>query len=101
MLSYTDGHGVRPPLPLRPSFHLANPICSNKWVLNTTEAPLFFLLAQVIIAVGLFLASNALGVIKVPLEVDMQLIRGLTPMVALSVIGLRSVYPAYFPLPAC
>ncbi|KAA1474421.1 hypothetical protein DENSPDRAFT_931641 [Dentipellis sp. KUC8613] len=65
-------------------------VMANKWVLNVTTAPLFFLLTQLVIAVVLFLASHALGIIKVPLHVDAQLIKGLVPMVGLNVIGLSS-----------
>lgn len=84
----TDGHGVRPLHCIL--FTLFNfGLCSNKWVLNATEAPLFFLWAQLVIAVMLFLACNALNLVKIPLEVNMELVRGLTPMVGLSVVGLR------------
>lgn len=41
------------------------------------------------IAVVLFLASHAAKLIQVPLFIDAQLIKGLAPMVALNVIGLR------------
>ncbi|KAH7882902.1 hypothetical protein F5I97DRAFT_1938821 [Phlebopus sp. FC_14] len=56
--------------------------------LATTSAPLFFLFSQLVIAVVLFLASHAAGIIQVPLYIDMQLIKGLAPMVGLNVVGL-------------
>ncbi|THH12096.1 hypothetical protein EW146_g7825 [Bondarzewia mesenterica] len=65
-------------------------VMANKWVLNVTTAPLFFLLTQIIIAVLLFLISHIIGIVKVPLHVDMALIKGLAPMIALNVIGLSS-----------
>ncbi|KAF9242283.1 hypothetical protein BU15DRAFT_86870 [Melanogaster broomeanus] len=60
----------------------------NKWVLQTTSAPLFFLLAQLVIAVILFLASHAVGLIQVPLHIDGPLLKMLAPMIALNVVGL-------------
>jgi len=60
----------------------------NKWVLNSTEAPLFFLFAQLVIAVILFLACHATGLLKVPLHFDKQTVHGLVPMIGLSVVGL-------------
>lgn len=61
----------------------------NKWVLQSTSAPLFFLFTQLMIAVVLFLASHAAKLIQVPLYVDVQLIKGLAPMITLNVVGLR------------
>jgi GDP-fucose transporter C1 len=63
-------------------------IMANKWVLQTTSVPLFFLFAQLVIAVILFLASHAVGLIQIPLHIDGQLLKGLAPMVALNVVGL-------------
>ena len=65
--------------------------CRNKWVLNSTDVPLFFLCSQLVIAVVLFLAAHALGLIQVPLDFDMEVIKGLVPMVGLNVFGLRYV----------
>jgi solute carrier family 35 (GDP-fucose transporter), member C1 len=65
--------------------------CSNKWVLNTTSAPLFFLLAQLLIAILLFLGAHMAGFIQIPLQLDLEVCKGLIPMVALNVIGLRCV----------
>ena len=58
-------------------------------MLQKTSAPLFFLFTQLLIAVVLFLASHAAKLVQVPLFVDAQLLKGLTPMVVLNVIGLR------------
>ena len=63
----------------------------NKWVLNTTTTPLFFLLAQLLIAVVLFVVTSAVGFIKVPLKPDPRKCKGLMPMVLINVIGLRRV----------
>ena len=61
----------------------------NKWVLNNTDVPLFFLCCQLVIAVILFLVAHTLGLLKLPLEFDLQVCKGLIPMVGLNVIGLR------------
>ncbi|KAI0824535.1 hypothetical protein BC628DRAFT_1378187 [Trametes gibbosa] len=63
-------------------------VMANKWVLNTTDTPLFFLLAQLVIAVVLFLFAHMFGMLQLPLELDMQVCKGLIPMVGLNVIGL-------------
>ncbi|KAF9647103.1 hypothetical protein BDM02DRAFT_3188274 [Thelephora ganbajun] len=63
-------------------------VMANKWVLNSTEAPLFFLFAQLVIAVLLFLACHAGGLLKVPLYFDKQTVQGLIPMIGLNVVGL-------------
>lgn len=63
-------------------------VMANKWVLNSTDAPLFFLFTQLVIAVLLFLACNVVGPLKVPLHFDKQIMQGLIPMVGLNVIGL-------------
>lgn len=62
---------------------------SNKWVLNTTSAPLFFLLSQLFIAIILFIGAHFAGLIQIPLQLDIEVCKGLVPMVALNVIGLR------------
>ncbi|KAI0633999.1 hypothetical protein C8Q77DRAFT_1056572, partial [Trametes polyzona] len=61
---------------------------SNKWVLSTTDTPLFFLLAQLVIAVVLFLIAHMAGLLQLPLKLDLQVCKGLIPMVGLNVIGL-------------
>ena len=58
-------------------------------MLQSTSAPLFFLFTQLVIAIVLFLVSHAVKLIQVPLFIDAQLIKGLAPMIALNVIGLR------------
>ncbi|KAM5539736.1 hypothetical protein V8D89_006549 [Ganoderma adspersum] len=63
-------------------------IMANKWVLNNTETPLFFLLSQLVIAVVLFLFAHTTGLLQLPLQLDMQVCKGLIPMVGLNVIGL-------------
>ncbi|KAF5392721.1 hypothetical protein D9757_000825 [Collybiopsis confluens] len=63
-------------------------VMANKWVLNATEAPLFFLLTQFIIAVILFVISDALRLLPDRLAFDINVCKGLVPMVGLSVVGL-------------
>ncbi|KAF7319556.1 TPT domain-containing protein [Mycena chlorophos] len=63
-------------------------VMANKWVLNTTETPLFFLTAQYFIAVLLFLLSDALRLLPDRLSFEMRVSKGLVPMVGLSVLGL-------------
>jgi len=65
-------------------------VMANKWVLNTTEAPLFFLLFQLLVAILLFLGAHAVGSIQIPLVLDPEVCKGLIPMVALNVIGLSA-----------
>jgi len=63
-------------------------VVANKWVLNGTKTPLFFLLVQLIIACVLFLACHIFGFLKLPRSVDMHIIRGLAPLIACNVLGL-------------
>jgi GDP-fucose transporter C1 len=63
-------------------------VMANKWVLNSTEAPLFFLFTQLVIAVLLFLAGHAANLFIVPLHFDKQIVQGLVPTVSLNVVGL-------------
>lgn len=64
---------------------------SNKWVLNSTDAPLFFLWTQLMIAVLLFGISDALRVLPDRLTFNLEVCKGLIPMVGLNVVGLRFV----------
>ncbi|KAF7800233.1 hypothetical protein EIP86_011480 [Pleurotus ostreatoroseus] len=66
-------------------------VVANKWVLNDTDVPLFFLFTQLLIAVFLFLAAHAAGLLQVPFDFSPQLIKGLLPTVCLNVVGLRQV----------
>ncbi|KAH9974097.1 hypothetical protein BGW80DRAFT_1305250 [Lactifluus volemus] len=62
---------------------------TNKWVLNVTSAPLFFLLAQLIIAVVLFCLCNALKIITLPMmRLDLPTVKGLAPTVVFNVLSL-------------
>ncbi|KAI0365005.1 hypothetical protein BV20DRAFT_973705 [Pilatotrama ljubarskyi] len=63
-------------------------VMANKWVLSTTDTPLFFLLAQLLIAVVLFLLAHMVGLLQLPLKLDWQVCKGLIPMVGLNVVGL-------------
>ncbi|KAF8726483.1 hypothetical protein AX14_007830 [Amanita brunnescens Koide BX004] len=63
-------------------------VMANKWVLNVTEAPLFFLFAQLLIAVVLFVISDMLRILPDRLTFSLETCKGLIPMVGLNVIGL-------------
>ncbi|KAF9045421.1 hypothetical protein BJ165DRAFT_1415450 [Panaeolus papilionaceus] len=63
-------------------------VMANKWVLNVTETPLFFLWTQLAIAAVLFVISDALRMLPDRLTFDIQTCKGLVPMVGLNVIGL-------------
>jgi GDP-fucose transporter C1 len=63
-------------------------VMANKWVLNETKAPLFFLTTQLFIAVLLFLMADALRLLPDRLTLDVKVCKGLVPMVGLSVLGL-------------
>ncbi|KAG6836276.1 hypothetical protein H0H93_009548 [Arthromyces matolae] len=63
-------------------------VMANKWVLNVTSAPLFFLWTQLLIAVALFVVSDALRLLPDRLTFDPQVCKGLVSMVALNIIGL-------------
>ncbi|KAF5384339.1 hypothetical protein D9615_003385 [Tricholomella constricta] len=63
-------------------------VMANKWVLNTTEAPLFFLWTQLMIAVMLFGTSDAMRLLPDRLTFNPQICKGLIPMVGLNVVGL-------------
>lgn len=63
-------------------------VMANKWVLNSTDTPLFFLFTQLVLAVLLFLVGHAANLYKVPLHFDKQIMQGLIPTVSLNVVGL-------------
>ncbi|KAJ7606043.1 hypothetical protein FB45DRAFT_951695 [Roridomyces roridus] len=60
----------------------------NKWVLNITSAPMFFLLTQLAIAVVLFVSANAMRILPDRLTFDLKICKALFPMVALSLLSL-------------
>jgi len=63
-------------------------VMANKWVLNTTEAPLFFLWTQLMIAVVLFVVSDQFRILPDRLTFDLATCKGLVAMVGLNVVGL-------------
>ncbi|KAG9120247.1 hypothetical protein FRC07_004343 [Ceratobasidium sp. 392] len=63
-------------------------VVANKWVLNGTKTPLFFLLAQLIIACVLFVLCHMFGLLKLPRTLDVHIVRGLAPLIACNVLGL-------------
>ena len=64
----------------------------NKWVLNTTDTPLFFLLSQLIIAVVLFLVwEYFLETEQVAARPSSSRLRATDPMIPLALFGSRDV----------
>ena len=62
----------------------------NKWVLNVTSVPLFFLFTQLIIAVILFYLGHTLRIITTPMmRVDLPILKGLASTIILNVLSLR------------
>lgn len=62
-------------------------VMANKWVLTTTNVPVFFLTTQMFTASILFLAAHAMRFIVLPTP-DLEVCKGLIPMVGLNVLGL-------------
>jgi GDP-fucose transporter C1 len=61
----------------------------NKWVLNVTSAPLFFLFAQLVIAVILFCVGHTFKIITVPvMRIDRPILNGLASTVIFNVLSL-------------
>ncbi|KAG1888236.1 hypothetical protein F4604DRAFT_1916157 [Suillus subluteus] len=74
-------------------FYLVAALCmvmANKWVLQITDAPLFFLFSQLVIAVILFIAAHTTRLLVLPLYVDTQLLIQLAPNIGLNVVGLSN-----------
>jgi len=74
------------------SFYLVAAIAmviANKWVLNKTTVPLFFLFTQLVIAVVLFAGAHFVGLFKVPPKLDISMCKGLAPMVFMNVLNLN------------
>ncbi|KAI0249782.1 hypothetical protein BJV78DRAFT_1224825 [Lactifluus subvellereus] len=64
-------------------------IMVNKWVLNVTSAPLFFLLSQLIIAVILFCLCHTLKIITLPMmRLDPHVVKGLAPTIIFNILSL-------------
>ncbi|KAJ7359581.1 hypothetical protein DFH08DRAFT_846447 [Mycena albidolilacea] len=63
-------------------------VMANKKVLNVTDAPLFFLLVQLIIAVLLFGIADVLRILPNRLTFDLKICKGLVYVVGLNVLGL-------------
>jgi len=63
-------------------------VMANKWVLISTDIPLFFLWVQLVIAVVLFAASDVLHLLPDKLTFDLEICKGLGAMVGLNVVGL-------------
>jgi GDP-fucose transporter C1 len=89
-----DGHGVC--ILNHSAVRALTRKASNKWVLNTTTTPLFFLWAQLAIAALLFMASDALRLLPDRLTFNVETCRGLIPMVGLNVVGLRYAHAPLF-----
>jgi len=63
-------------------------VMANKWVLINTDVPLFFLWVQLVIAVLLFAASDAMRILPDRLTFNMEICKGLVAMVGLNIVGL-------------
>lgn len=63
-------------------------VMANKWVLNMTSAPLFFLWMQLMIAVVLFGVSDMLRLLPDRLTFDVKVCKGLSAMIGLSLLSL-------------
>lgn len=63
-------------------------VMANKWVLNVTSIPLFFLWTQLTIASLLFVICDTLRILPDRLTFDLQTCKGLIPTVSLNVLGL-------------
>ncbi|KAF8960915.1 hypothetical protein BDZ97DRAFT_1665225 [Flammula alnicola] len=74
--------------PLKSLSLLPDKLCRNKWVLNTTSTPLFFLWTQLAIAALLFIVSDTLRLLPDRLTFNLETCKGLIPMVGLNVLGL-------------
>ncbi|KAG7442848.1 uncharacterized protein BT62DRAFT_922304 [Guyanagaster necrorhizus] len=68
-------------------------VMANKWVLNTTETPLFFLQMQLMIAVILFLVSDTMRFLPDKLTFDLKTCRGLVPMESLGLYASHLCSP--------
>ncbi|KAH9992329.1 hypothetical protein BJV77DRAFT_1170564 [Russula vinacea] len=63
----------------------------NKWVLNVTSVPLFFLFTQLVIAVILSCLGHTLKIINIPMiRVDLPIVKGLASTVILNVLSLST-----------
>jgi len=63
-------------------------VLANKWVLDKTTLPLFFLFVQLVIAVILLFVAHLAGFLRLPARLDLGVCRGLAPLVAINVLGL-------------
>ncbi|KAB5590857.1 GDP-fucose transporter 1 [Ceratobasidium theobromae] len=64
-------------------------ILANKWVLNETDTPVFFLFCQLVVAVLMFVVAHVVGLLRLPRMVDAALLKGLAPMITVNVLGLN------------
>ncbi|KZW00357.1 hypothetical protein EXIGLDRAFT_667371 [Exidia glandulosa HHB12029] len=63
-------------------------IIANKWVLNKSSTPLFFLFMQLLVAVLLLFICRVLRILKFNVALSMPMVKGLAPLVLINVIGL-------------
>ncbi|KAF8337066.1 uncharacterized protein EI90DRAFT_3044767 [Cantharellus anzutake] len=64
-------------------------ILANKWVLNKTDVPCFFLFMQLSIAVVLLVISHYFKLIHLTLRLDPTTVKALAPMISINVLGLN------------
>ncbi|KAI0037064.1 hypothetical protein K488DRAFT_81559 [Vararia minispora EC-137] len=65
-------------------------VMANKWVLRSTDFPIFFLFIQMLIAVILFLVCHVVGIIQISMRFDRATLTGLAPLIFLNVVGLTA-----------
>jgi hypothetical protein len=91
--SFIDGPCVRTTSSLLASLGLASPwpvkIYRNKWVLDKTSIPVFFLEVQLLIAVVMLAFSKWLGFFDISLTLERDTCKALIPMIAINVLGLK------------
>jgi len=64
-------------------------ILANKWVLNGTTVPCFFLFMHLFIAVILLALSHFLKIIHLTFRLERSTLKSLLPIIALTVLGLN------------
>jgi len=63
-------------------------VIANKWVLNSTTTPLFFLFLQLVAAVLLLLLCQVAGLLRFPVIPNAHTFKALWPLASLNILGL-------------
>ena len=66
-------------------------VIANKWVLNATTTPLFFLWVQIVISCLLFLLADTFKLLSERLTFNWPTLKAMFPVIGLSVLSLRFV----------